>query len=935
MRISGLFIIAAASLILFSCTKEELKDDTGSGQEQEAVPEGFVAKTFTARISELTRASFTGNKVNWEETDRIAVYDGFCKNEFSVQSIESGLATFKGCVTEGSEEFYAVFPYSASSETLPTENGEISFTVPSEQTIGDIASDTDAIVSVAKADDVDHFQFRNVVSMVKLRVPAGITSVTFKPNGDEKISGNCTVSIGETAKGAQGESVVLKQDDGGEIASGDYWIAVAPTTLTEGYTVYFSSDTQTATSSSHDAIDLVRNTGLDITSETASLSWGSASIRTAEDLLAFAANAATYEKDAVVTIDADIDMSGQAWTPFVLGCTLDGQDHRIYNMSTASSTTANFITQVTGTLKNVVFGSSDGMTYDGQSTISLTGAGQNAGVVGNNNGTIDNVTTFVKIDATGLEGTPGSSQVRIGGLTAANFSVITGCENKGTIEIGGSVSGGKMIFVGGITGWASDVSDRIEDSNNSGEIIIDNSNAQGAAGIAGMHWGGDIVSCTNTGKISVRNSAVTNSYFGGIAGFIQINTASGAQIQNCTNSGTFDLDNTTIYGAGGIAGVIHRSAKGPVTITGCGNTSDIFMTKQHTSGNVNLGGIVGMCDANNSAVFTGTNRISACTNSGKVYYGESRSLFAIDGKISAAGGIIGRTNHNIEITDCENSGSVSADKISLDYLGGIAGYVNGGTTISGCTNTAAVTLDLGTTVTYSGGNRPGAGGIACYTGGTVTVEDCENSGSVSITITKSDQCAAGGIVATTEGNLTAGGIVATTEGNLTLSGNTNSGSVTSTSGCPDKAAGGILGRAMLTVTMAGNTNTGTVSAYGADGFDADNVMAGGLIGLIDQGASNVPTVVTVTGDVADCAVKSSVGRAGLLFAIMNHVASGNYQPKAIFTDCKIGGSVEGKVKDGTETSGAVAVTADNFESYSYSYKGANADLTVSGLRLAD
>ena len=258
----------------------------------------------------------------------------------------------------------------------------------------------------------------------------------------------------------------------------------------------------------------------------------------------------------------------------------------------------------------------------------------------------------------------------------------------------------------------------------------------------------------------------------------------------------------------------------------------------------------------------------------------------------------------------------------MDYLGGIAGYVNSGTTISDCTNTADVTLDLGTSTTYSGGNRPGAGGIACYTGGTVTIKGSKNSGAVSITISKSDQCAAGGVVATTEGT-------------LTLTGNTNSGSVTSTSKNPDKAAGGILGRAMRTVTMTGNTNTGDVTAIGANGYDHDNVMAGGLIGLIDQGAANVPTVVTVTGDVADCAVKSSVGRAGLLFAIMNHVASGSYQPKATFTDCKIGGSVEGKVKDGSETPGPVVISEANMDSYSYSYKGADADLTVTGLSLAD
>ena len=106
--------------------------------------------------------------------------------------------------------------------------------------------------------------------------------------------------------------------------------------------------------------------------------------------------------------------------------------------------------------------------------------------------------------------------------------------------------------------------------------------------------------------------------------------------------------------------------------------------------------------------------------------------------------------------------------------------------------------------------------------------------------------------------------------------------------------------------------------------------------MIDQGAANVPTIVTVTGDVADCAVKSTVGRAGFLFAIMNHVSpDAGYQPKATFTDCKIGGSVEGKVKDGSETSGPVTVSEANMDSYSYSYKGANANLAITGLSFAD
>ncbi len=911
-RILGILAVSAA---LFSCAKEELPDDTASGQEETDIPEGFEAMTFTASISELTKAAFTGTKVNWEESDRIAVYDGTCRNEFRIRSIENGMAVFEGAVTEGAEEFHAVFPYAAASETLPAADGTFSVVVPSEQQLGSSTSDTDAIVSVAKADDVDHFQFRNIVSMVKISIPDGVTSVKFSSVAKANLAGACTVKIGEAAQRAQEESVTLVSDsETGVFSAGDYWVAVVPATLPEGCLVEYEGNGQTASVEVPGALDLVRNSSMDITSETSDVRWVKTSITTADELMAFAQSAGTYTADDLVVLGADIDMSGKEWVPFELGCTFDGKRHRVYNLTSDDGTVFSNIKEG-AVLKNVTFGSQDGSGYDNASTISMTGTAGNTGLVGTNYGTIENVVNYVPVVAESA-GPAAQNEVRVGGIAGSNYGIILDCINNGDISLTGSSD--KMIFIGGITGWASKDSERIENSSNSGSITIDNQNAQAAAGIAGMIQGGDIVSCSNSGKITVSKSSAKNSYFGGIAGFVQIHSTVGSRIENCTNTGEFDLDNTSVFGAGGIVGIIHRYAFGSVIISGCENSADVFMSKQQTKEDVNLGGIAGMCDVNTSGAYTGANVISSCTNSGKVYYEESRSgQDNLDGKFSTAGGIIGRTNNTLEITGCTNSGAVSSDKISLDYLGGIAGYVNSGTVISGCTNTADVTLDLGTSKTYSGGNRPGAGGIACYTGGTVTIEDCENSGAVSITISKSDQCAAGGIVATTEGT-------------LTLSRNTNNGSVTSTSGNQDKAAGGILGRAMRTVTMKGNTNTGAVSAYGANGFDNDNVMAGGLIGLIDGGAAGVPTIITVTGDMAACAVKSSVGRAGLLFAIMNG-GSGSYQPKATFTDCKIGGSVEGKVKDGSETSGAIGINSENYDDYSFSYQGASANLTIDGL----
>ena len=115
MKAFRILCILAVSSALFSCAKEELPDAPAPSQEETDIPEGFEAKTFSASISELTKAAFTGTKVNWEETDRIAVYDGTCRNEFKIRSVENGMAIFEGAVTEGAEEFY--FPFRERAET--------------------------------------------------------------------------------------------------------------------------------------------------------------------------------------------------------------------------------------------------------------------------------------------------------------------------------------------------------------------------------------------------------------------------------------------------------------------------------------------------------------------------------------------------------------------------------------------------------------------------------------------------------------------------------------------------------------------------------------------------------------------------------------------------------------------------------------------------
>lgn len=894
-------LILASFLIHTSCVKENPEQQNTENQYTN-IPEGFEAKSFTAEITAFTKASLAGSVMNWEEDDKIAVYDGYTRNEFTITSVNNGTAVFEGYVTKGSEEFYAVYPYSASSEILPDVDGTLIINIPDNQQVGNSIVDPRSVVSIAKSDDVEHFRFRNAVSLLAVSIPNGAETVTFTANGEQtNIAGNCSAKIGRNAEEAQIPSITLTPDTEDKVfTSGTYYISVVPAKLSSGYTVYFECSAQTAEAVSNDEIDLVRSNFIDITEATSNIIWTDTFINTAEDLVNFSKKQG-LNSDYIAKINNDIDMRGVSWSPFVLTCQLDGQDHKIYNITADASS---FISQVDegAALKNLTIGSADGSSYDGASIISIT-EGSHFGVVGINNGLIENIKNFASISAV--------SGTRIGGIAAENNGTISHCENNGSITLGGTSDA--MAFIGGITGWNSSTSKFIEFSINNGSISINNDKAQGIGGIAGMQQGGNIIECANHGNISAiktANPSNGNSYFGGITGFVQNYAKSEIKIGSCENHGTFLFDQVPIRGCGGIAGIIHRAGKASVKIDQCTNHSNIYMDKLDEDGSDwnALGGILGLIDTGPSP-FTGINYITNCENSGNIYHTESRNIEISDGKETSAGGIVGRACNTIHVCECKNTGKISSNKMSINRIGGIIGHGMDNTLISECTNSANVELALECTnpLTWSG-KRAGVGGICGFIQNSVQLKNNVNESNVSFNGNVGSVLAAGGILGVSDAS------------DATLTGNTNKGSVSSNAKNTHKAAAGIVGYVYNRLTLSDNKNYADISATGTVEKD---IFAGGLIGFIDSSGN-----VSCTGDISKCTVESKV-RAGALFSALVNSSKAS----ASFTNCKIGGIVIGQISDGS--SGSHEITSSNLDICAYSYKGNDATYVSSGLSLAD
>lgn len=220
----------------------------------------------------------------------------------------------------------------------------------------------------------------------------------------------------------------------------------------------------------------------------------------------------------------------------------------------------------------------------------------------------------------------------------APFKAVDGATLKNISISGANVTGGK--FTAGLVGYANGASLTITGCSISNSTISA-SGDYGVGGLVGGLYAGTVSSCSGTDlTIGATNTEGNKRYYGGLISYARGTTT---RISGCSLNGTTTVNGTPAY-FGGIAG---QTNEDETTITGCENHSDI-------SGAGNFaGGIVGIKTKGS---------IEGCTNYGSV--GGAQYVGGIAGS-NAAGNILG----------CTNEGAI----VSTGIAGGIAGQVTGGT----------------------------------------------------------------------------------------------------------------------------------------------------------------------------------------------------------------------------------------------------------------
>ena len=278
------------------------------------------------------------------------------------------------------------------------------------------------------------------------------------------------------------------------------------------------------------------------------------SIKTVDDLFAFAraVNKGEYNQktDAVISLEADLDLAGLAWEPigypgesedeYYFSGKFYGNGHTISNIDFSAIYEKDIIGGFFGDLEGAEV---SGLTITGKVDVTTGGNRIFFGAVAGwaSDSKISNCTSKVLFSNNGAY-----IYGPVGLCGWVDNTVIEYCQNKGNINITGDMS---SLYVGGIVGYAGGTSE-VRYCANTGDITV---NAPHAGGIAGqISENAKITNCYSIGKLTPLGKGYGD--IGGIAGTVGSDTT----ISHCYFGGEIDLSQYTAtlpYGRfGGIVG---------------------------------------------------------------------------------------------------------------------------------------------------------------------------------------------------------------------------------------------------------------------------------------------------------------------------------------------------------------------------------------------
>lgn len=784
------FILFAAicAAVAVSCTPKELAIDTPVEEGVSDVK--MIPITITASF-EGTKADMVDVAWTWKEGDKLAVYDGTDKREFTLDASAAGtaVAKFTGEVAETYTSLQAVFPYEAAGAAFDTP------LIPAVQTVASGTTiDPKAMIAVAEraeqvAEDEFNFYFTSGVSMLRFTVSDGVQKVILHTEGKEAAIAGESRSVTVNVPGA-----------------GQYWAAVNPAAY-EGMKVF-------ARTSNGDFLKSTAST-IDLSAPGKAKNLGTLGTGTQVSVIEDGAELVSY-LDSTPTLDAyvvnDLDLTGQTVTTCAnFAKVFDGLYHSIKNWTSNGvalfgnntgtisnitldeSCTLNLPTSLNGYFGFIVCQTSGPLSglvnyADVTSTAAITAAAR-VGMVAGWSGSVITVSKCENHGDMYLTLTDGNATSMFAGVMSqmgAEGAAMEDCVNTGNITIDLDVAWEEKcnLYVGGVAGQTSSKANNIR-LRNEGNVSFNAPDGilQGVAiGGCTSYTTGNITDCYNSGNISfVSGAGVKATLIGGLAGYMaagnkvlsgSINTGNVSfeaafqcgynnmgDIKYDTNTdGTPKDSNTAVYKCGVIVGgLIGATAAKSLKFNSSENRGDVSIAYTdpmntnksiNTAGRPTVGGCIGDCWGTVDGL-KNYGKVSASLTSGET--GSDTFVANNAGYTVYIGGVVGagylvKSQDSFSISNSENHGEVHLHSLNqqANYtnhaIGGIVGWPGKESSntkqIKNCLNDAIVKA--------SGTINVRVGGIV---GGSIGVVGCSNSGVVKLEGTTLYQtCSLGGII---------------------------------------------------------------------------------------------------------------------------------------------------------------------------------------------
>lgn len=183
----------------------------------------------------------SGFKTAWSSGDKIGVFDNVDPSVVrTFYCVSNGKqARFLGSVSSGATEFYAIYPYNADA-FIDWPGAKIVTSLPAEQTAVANSVPKEAFLAIAHTDS-DLLEFKNAFGLVSFTLDGEglVDRVILEGNDGEGLAGVSTVKADGSNK-CSGTSVSLLPSSG-TFAAGKYYMAMAPGTFRNGFTVTLHS----------------------------------------------------------------------------------------------------------------------------------------------------------------------------------------------------------------------------------------------------------------------------------------------------------------------------------------------------------------------------------------------------------------------------------------------------------------------------------------------------------------------------------------------------------------------------------------------------------------------------------------------------------------------------------------------------------------------